>query len=347
MRARLSIFIASLILLTQPVWAQLSAEEKAAVNKLYKYYNSMGMKSDAAWLKREVQAGRIKFEKLEPGTSANCDIETKIVTINSDNDFSKLRTMIDLGATVAHERTHQDQDPEGWKNEQWREHYWMGNSYEREAWGVGIKKARETAIIFRNRMLKAPSERQRQIEAARLKMALDSWKVLVNDWHAASKRFGKMTLTDSDGLPLTWDDMEKEQKQWMDQVKKTGANSSLIAKPYAGKYRGTLQGPFRDVTFGFQVSQSGEVQGRASGKWIYTKADGKPGQCPFVFSVRGNVTVDGLVKCSLNGTLYPKDFGEWEFSGRLNGNIQGDSASGKWSGSNKHGSMKGTWRANR
>lgn len=346
-RSMTRLLIALLLLMTGSSWAQLSSQDRAKLEKLARYYNAVSMKQEARWLKQEIKAGRVRFDDLEAGTSANCDIETGFVTINRNTDFTKIRTFIELGATLAHERVHQNQDPDGWNNELWREHYGLGNSYERDAWGVGILTARQTAIAFRDRMNKATSARQKQIEADRLQQAIKAWRTMVDDWHGKSKAFGKMTLTDGDGFPLGWDDMVKEQKAWTTEAKKVAANSDLMAPTHAGKYRGTLQGPFRGVKLNLIVNKANEVRGRASGKWVYTKPDGKEGQCPFVFHVSGNVTVDGLFRCSLSGELHPKDFGVWEFRGRLDGRVKGKVAQGKWSGRNKHGSMSGTWEARR
>ncbi|MBT9586258.1 hypothetical protein IV102_23150 [bacterium] len=146
----------------------LTPEEKAVLKRVDSYYKLVGMKEQANWLSGQVAAGRVHFAELEPDVDANCDIETGQITINSLKVDSTFRTLVNFGNALYHERVHQNQNYEGWKNELWREKYYLGNSYERQAWARGLVAARAATFGLQRKLINAAPGRERGVAAGRL-----------------------------------------------------------------------------------------------------------------------------------------------------------------------------------
>jgi hypothetical protein len=62
------------------------------------------------------------------------EIPTGVITINTTRTFNSYESFVDLGKTMSHEAVHQNQDPETWKRESWKELTYQGNACEREVY---------------------------------------------------------------------------------------------------------------------------------------------------------------------------------------------------------------------
>jgi|GEM_PF-4080650 len=325
------------LLLCLPALA-LPSEQQLVLKRLESYYTSLGMENEAQWLAQEVKAGRIDFQPLESGVDAECDIETGRIAIQSKVSVDTFRKLVDLGNTLIHERRHQNQDPEGWKNELWREKYYLGNRYEREGWAAGLLSARKATLALQDKLRQASPGRQREVAASRLQEAVASWKELTNDWVGHRKNFGDFAseeLVDG-GFPISLEEMAEERKTASKLVKDGRITAGALTRSYAGKYQGPISGGAQGKIL-LVVGANQEVTGHLTG--TYAKGS-------FIGSMTGRVTLDGLVEGTVTGDL-STNMGEFRFKGTLSGSFSDSGARGHWTAGQGSTWPSGSWEARR
>lgn len=329
-----------LLLLSLPALA-LTPEEKAVLKQVDGYYKLVEMKEQALWLAAQAAADKIHFGALEPDVDAQCDIETGNITINSLKVDSTFRTLVNLGNALQHERVHQNQSPEGWKNELWREKYWLGNSYERQAWAKGLVTARAATLALQRHLNNVAPGRERGEVAAKLKDALDDWNQLTGDWMKERKKAGdfkKGEFVTEDGFPISLKEMEKERYAVAKVVSDAKITSEGLTRSYAGKYSGPIGGRAQGKALVFVADNHG-VTGRLSGRYQkYT----------FIASVTsGQISLDGFLRGTIAGEV-ETPLGPFKFTGTISGSFSGNEGSGRWS-ADSSGSIlpSGTWKVTR
>lgn len=318
----------------------LTPEEKAVLKRVDSYYKLVGMKDQANWLSAQAAADKIQFGELEPDVDANCDIETGNITINSLKVDSTFRTLVNFGNALQHERVHQNQSPEGWKNELWREKYWLGNSYERQAWARGLVAARAATFALQRRLINAAPGRERGVAAGRLKDALDDWNQLTDGWREERKKagnFGRDELVTEDGLPISLEEMEKERTAVAKVISGAKITSEGLTRSYAGSYSGPIEGGAQGTAIVIVGANHG-VTGRLSGRY-------KKGT--YIASITsGEVTLDGLFRGSIAGEVETQ-LGTFKFTGTISGSFSGSQGSGQWSAGSGSTWPSGSWRVTR
>lgn len=325
------------LLASGPVTALTEAEIRVLDN-LRAFYKQLGMDDKVKLLDENRRTNRIVFGALPPGVAAECDIETGIITFNSRAEFNVYQQYIELAETFCHEAVHQGQDFDGWKNQLWREEYWLGNTYEQAAWAEGIRSIRRMAFTMKRKMDAAPSAREKAAWANRLDQAAKTWRSVLDGWNQEKEKAGEMVVVDPQGLPIPWDDMAREIEGLERQARAGTITSAAVTRPYAGAYQGRLTSG-ADGTFNFEVKPDGSIHGRIRG----TSKHG-----PFFGEIRGSVTTDGLIQGTITGTItvFPQDPLDLDFTGSASGQFQGHSqASGRWSAGEKGPS--GAWSVSR
>ncbi|MCA9781542.1 MAG: hypothetical protein KC800_32715 [Candidatus Eremiobacteraeota bacterium] len=343
------LFLLILIVLSQPAWSQsMTPQQKEIIDKLGVYYRELGLKSKADWLKQEVAAGRIRFGPTEPGETAVTDMPTRVITINDKKPFLNYSDYVDLGYTMYHERVHQNQDPEIYNSECWRETFYLGNACEREGWATGFRAVRNMANILRDQAKNAPSSRERAQAAARLEATVSAWQTLTNDWFGKGKKlYGDMTVTDDQGFPISWEEMEKERKEFL----KVAATAKALAGDMMVPFTGTYSGPISEGANGkltFQINTRNEVLGTIGGNYRKGTLSGT-----FKGRIRGQVDIDGNLKADVVGELKMTNQAgvtfDYEYTGRMTGNLtkNAQGGSGRWTAGEGAMNPSGAWRVTR
>lgn len=334
---RLLLAAALLLLASGPVKAQTEAQVKV-LDQLSAFYKKLDMDDKVELLAESRKTDRIVFGPLAGDIAAQCDHATGIITINNVREFTTYQQYIELGETFCHEAVHQNQDLEGWKNQLWREKYWLGNTYEQAAWAEGIRSIRRMTFAIKRKMDAAPSARDKAAWANRLDHAVRTWRSVVDGWREEKKKAGEMVVVDHQGFPIPWDDMAREMEDMLSQAKAGTITSGAVVRPYAGDYQGKLTSG-GEGDFNFKIEPDGKVDGRIRG----TSKHGK-----FYGEIRGTVTADGLIEGEIIGiiTVAPQNPIELDFIGSASGQFQGNSqASGTWSSGEMGPS--GNWSARR
>lgn len=330
------------LLLTLPTWA-LTDEQKRLLGRVSEYYRFVHQDNLATWLEGQVNSDKVVFGKFtgdKAATIAAVDMLTKTITVNETmftrDDFASL---LDMGNTLAHERRHSNQSYLGWGLETYKQDLGHGNAYERDGWAEGFRVARATALKLQEDLTKATSARQREIAGQRLKIAVESWQTMANDWAGESKQYGSFApgeFTDSDGLPLSLEDMAAERKALLGAARDAVVTSKALTTTYSGLYRGQLSGG-ASGSFAFQVQSDYSVSGQISGTHQYGNYKG---------TLHGRVDQDGLVSGQIRGTISDDSWSE-SFTGTFSGRISGNSASGKWTAGADDVWPSGTWSVNK
>lgn len=330
------------LLLALPAFS-LTAEQQRLLGRVSEYYRFVDQPGLATWLEDQVSKGQVTFGTLtgkESATMAAVHMRTGIVTINEGmftrDDFASL---VDLGNTLAHERKHTTQSYLGWAMETYKQDLGYGNAYEREGWAEGFRVARATALKLRKDLAKARSSREREIAGQRLKIAVDSWQTLANDWKKESKTYGSFPsnqFVDSDGLSISMEEMAAERTELKKVALDAVVTSKAMVTTYAGRYIGQLSGG-ASGRFAFQVQSDYSVSGSISGTHKYGSFKG---------TLQGRVDRDGLVSGQVQGTVSDKSWSEG-FTGTFSGRISGSSASGEWTAGAEGIWPSGSWSVTR
>lgn len=327
------------LLLWQPATALTASEEKVLDN-LRTFYKQLGMEDKVRWLDAERKRGRIEFGSLEGDVSAECDMESGTITINSARAFSSYDSYVDLGETMAHEAIHQTQDHEAWKRESWREVIFLGNACEREAWEEGFRSIRRMAQALDKQTRDAPSARERAVAAARLEKVVGAWQTLTNDWQQASKRYGDIVVRDEKGFPIGWDEMAEERQKLLKRAEDATILSAAMTRPFEGSYQGSITSGATGI-FNFKVYADQSAKGVVRGSY----AGGT-----FAGTFTGSVDADGILRAEVGGTITigTSKPVTYDFAGTVSGNLsRTGSAGGSWSAGNRHDWPSGSWSANR
>ena len=327
-----------LLLLSLPVCG-LTQDEERLIKKMSKYYQSVGMKEKAQWLERQVKAGRVVFDRFtgdDAASSAWVHPRTKVITINenvlTNNNF---RGLVVLGNTLSHERKHQEQSYLGWVCESHKESLGLGNAYEREGWAEAIRVARKVTMALRKKLGKAKSARDKAAAGRRLKAAAGAWRVLLDSWKSKSKSYGKFSpreFRDSDGLPLSLDDMAKEQAEAHEVALDAIVVGETLSQPYTGKYRGSLGGGAKG-SFNFDILGTNKLRGVIRGSYYKGSFQGK---------VDGTVNQDGIVRGKVYGTV-KMSFGKYNYTGDFSGSVTTSGGRGTWRAGQGKTWPSGTW----
>lgn len=326
----------------------MTPQQKEIINKLGAYYRELGLNSKADWLKQEVAAGRIRFGPTEPGETAVTDMPTRVITINDKKPFLNYSDYVDLGYTMYHERVHQNQDPEIYNSECWRETFYLGNACEREGWATGFRAVRNMAGILRDQAKNAPSSRERAQAAARLEATIDAWQTLTNDWFGKGKKlYGDMTVLDEKGFPISWEEMEEERKE----LRQVAATAKALAGDMTAPFIGTYSGPISEGANGkltFQINAGNEVLGTIGGSYRKGTLGGT-----FKGRIRGQVDIDGNLKADVAGELRVTNQAgvtfDYEYTGRMTGNLtkNAQGGSGRWTAGEGSMNPSGAWKVTR
>ncbi|MCA9790609.1 MAG: hypothetical protein KC910_02390 [Candidatus Eremiobacteraeota bacterium] len=329
--------ILAFILALSGVALALTSEQERTLDKLAAFYKQTGLTDKAKWLAQERKKGRIEFGPTAKGASAECDIENGRITIDGNRVFKSWRDFVDLGETMSHEAVHQDQDYEGWKNELWRQKYWLGNAYERSAWNEGFLTMRQMAAELKRQSQSAPSSRERAIAAERLKQVVGAWQVLVNDWNKEKSEYGEMTVRDHEGFPISWEEMAEERQEYLKSAEDAIVLSAAMTRSFAGKYFGSITSGAAG-SFNMIIKPDYSLQGSVQGS--YQKGS-------FRGDLRGSVDIDGNIRANLVGTLLlgQKNPIAYKFSGVVTGSVSKGRASGHWTAGNEYGRPSGGWSA--
>ncbi len=326
-----------LLLLASTAATALTAEQEKTLDKLAAFYKQTGLTDKARWLAQERKKGRIEFGRTAEGASAECDIENGHITIDGNRVFKTWRDFVDLGETMSHEAVHQDQDYEGWKNELWRQKYWMGNAYERSAWNEGFLTMRRMAAELERQSRSAPSSRERAIAGERLKEVVGAWQVLVNDWNQEKSDYGDMTVRDHEGFPISWNEMAEERDKYLKVAEDAIILSAAMTRSFAGKYFGSITS---GASGSFNLIVNPDYSAKGSVRGSYQKGS-------FQGELSGKVDIDGNLRASLVGTLLlgKKDPISYKFTGVVTGSVGNGRASGHWTAGNEYGRPSGSWSA--
>lgn len=341
---RLSLQLVLLILtLVSPVVA-LTVEETRFLDNVGEYYRDLGMPERSTWLQQQMAKGNISFEKMtgkDAGTSAMTDPLTGHIRVNSATlAYSSYRSVAEAAFTLTHERKHQDQSYLGWVGSYYNQDSGLGNPYEREGWAEGFMVNRRAALTLKKRLEKAKNSHDRLVLAEQLSEVTRIWRVLSDEWKSKRKKeFGEFNLgelTDPDGSAVEFDELDQEMAVIQSKAKDVVVTTKALLKSYQGRYRGSLSGGAVGA-FNFQVARDYSIRGSIGGKHRLG---------PFKGTLEGRVNSDGRVSGKLYGSLTLAT-GEEGFTGSFQGYINGNKASGSWTGGAENVWPSGRWSANR
>jgi len=348
-----------------PVWAKGHTEEQsAALKKVLAFYRQVGDETAAKQLEAAIAKGTIVFGKTSENVNAECDMSSKLITVNlgsvntlGGSDMRSWQATASMAETLYHEMVHQQQDRWAWTGSYWQETLRQGNSCEQEAWGAAIQRLGGW-IRATERELDSQKNAHPRVQAEtarRLQLLFEELQAVRNDYKGLRKSIGELGLKDASGRPIDVDaflaSFQPAHKKAVDTI----ALAKQRVVSYDGIYKGTVSGPFKG-TVGLKVDGY-TVTGRFSASAETTTPGFDPKGTPFDVAgakgygpakvrsdvsadISGSIDVDGNLKATLKGSVSGK--GNGSFTGSLSGSVsKSRTASGAWSGNGK----AGTWTA--
>lgn len=343
-----------------------TAEQTAALKKVLGFYRQVGDEAAAKQLEAEIAKGNVLFGKTSENVNAECDVGSKLITVNAASvaglaagDLRGWQTTASMAETLFHEMVHQQQDRWAWTGSYWQETVGQGNPCEQQAWGGALQRLggwiRATERELDSQKNAHP--RVRAETARRLQMLFKELVVVRNDYKAVRKSIGELRLTDASGRVVGVDAFVASLEPANKKAAGTIALASQQAVSFDGTYKGSVSGHFNG-TLGLKVdgyTVTGRFNASAESRTGGFDPTGTPfdvagnaGSGPTALrssvtaDLSGTIDVDGNLKATLKGTLTETGGGAKApraFTGSLSGSISKSlTAKGSWSGNGKSGS---------